>query len=398
MGDIVQHVKKIRLPFWLFCCIFFPLYFIIENHNHRFDLCDFKVYYLAAQNLLAHQPIYHQIFGQASGFYKYSPVALLFFVPFAFLPYMVAASAYFALLSLFIFLTIKKITTFAQALSGKPASGAAPYLVLLIGGTQFFRELHVGNINAILLYLCMIALELLWKNKKIASGMIFGLVILFKPHFAVVLPLLLFFRLPVSFLAAIGTAVAGVVVPMAVFGFGGDLAVHREWLSAMAQHNTTEELIKAPNTLHHLVSVFIHGGFSGMNTLITFGGLALIYGILLFLAGRDKTRVNNSSFMTLAFLVCIAAIPNITFTDTEHFLLLLPLAGYLVNVFSGENTRTKLLTICAFVMYGGNWFDVWGRTLSDTIERVGILGIGNALIIGLALFVWTRRSHLTPSA
>jgi hypothetical protein len=397
MDVIVQYVKKIRLPFWLFCCIFFPLYFIIENHNHRFDLCDFKVYYLAAQNLLAHQPIYHQVFGQASGFYKYSPVVLLFFIPFAFLPYMVAASVYFAIVSLFMFLTIKKIATFAQALSGKPASGAVQYLLLLIGGTQFFRELHVGNINTMLLFLCMIALELLWKNKKITSGMIFGLVILFKPHFVVLLPLLLFFRLPVSFLAAIGTAVAGVVVPMAAFGFGGDLAVHREWLSAMAQHNGSEELIKAPNTLHHLVSIFIHGGFTGMNTLITAFGLALIYGIILFLAGRDKTRVNNSHFIALAFLVCIAAIPNITFTDTEHFLLLLPLVGYLVNVFSGENTWAKLLMICAFVMYGGNWFDVWGRTLSDTIERVGILGIGNALIIGLALFVWTRRSHLISS-
>jgi hypothetical protein len=385
INTALARVKSIRIPFGWFCLAFFCLFYCIQNHNHRFTMSDFKVYYSAAQNLLSHKPIYSQAFGLSSGLYKYSPVALLAFVPFSVLPFFWAATLYFTLLAFFIFLTIKKIRSFAQSLDPqKTLSSSFPYLILLIGGAHFYRELHLGNINTILLFLAMVSFELLQRGKKIPSGILLGIIVLFKPHFAIVLPVLLIFELATPFVISIGTIIIGATVPIFYFGFQGNLRMHKEWLLTMVGHNTPEELIKAPNTLQHVVSLFVNNGFSGMNALTTLCAAAFMYGLIFVLKNSYPNRFVGGG-RALPFFLCIAAIPNITFTDTEHFLLALPLVGAVLYLFSRQTTILKIIIVVAFALYGGNWHDVWGNALSNAIERAGILGIGNAMIIALAL-------------
>jgi hypothetical protein len=391
-------MKKIRLPFAWFCLVFFPLFYSVENHNHRFNLSDFKVYYMAAQNLAAHKPVYHQVFGEGSGFYKYSPVVLLVFLPFTLLPYFYAASLYFAVLSIFVFLAVKKAGMPGGVLTSSKIPGTVPYLLLLIAGAHIFRELHMGNVNAVLLYFCMVAVGLLAGGKAVASGVLLGTVMLFKPHFVVLVPLLLIFKRPVSLIAVLSTIAAGVGLPALRFGLHGTIGLHKEWLSAMMDHNAPGELILAPNTLQHLVSAVVPTTFPGIDALVTVAGFLVLYAALFFLMRGDVTDEEKKTGMVLSFFACIAAIPNLTFTDTEHFLLLLPLIGFVLANFSGLPSGLKALAVIAFVMYGGNWFDVWGRTLSDAMGRAGVLGIGNALVIGVALTGWTRIRVSTPAS
>jgi hypothetical protein len=166
----------------------------------------------------------------------------------------------------------------------------------------------------------------------------------------------------------------------------------------MMDHNAPGELILAPNTLQHLVSAVVPTTFPGIDALVTVAGFLVLYAALFFLMRGDVTDEEKKTGMVLSFFACIAAIPNLTFTDTEHFLLLLPLIGFVLANFSGLPSGLKALAVIAFVMYGGNWFDVWGRTLSDAMGRAGVLGIGNALVIGVALTGWTRIRVSTPAS
>ena len=64
----------------------FPvLYLVLLFINQRFQLSDFNVYYGAADALMNGEQVYGKSFGLSSGFYKYSPEALVPFLPFAFL-------------------------------------------------------------------------------------------------------------------------------------------------------------------------------------------------------------------------------------------------------------------------------------------------------------------------
>ena len=178
--QIPAFIRKFQLPFSLFCVGFFLLFFMIQNHNHRFGLCDFYVYYHAAQNMLAGLPIYHIAFGEASGFYKYSPFALFAFVPISLLPSFAAQTLFFVFLSFVIYKTILEIGWFSCLISGKRISAVFPYLVLLVGGAHFYRELSLGNINSVLILGCLLSGKLLLQNHRFAPGIIIGAVILFK--------------------------------------------------------------------------------------------------------------------------------------------------------------------------------------------------------------------------
>jgi len=55
-----------------------------------------------------------------------------------------------------------------------------------------------------------------------------------------------------------------------------------------------------------------------------------------------------------------------------------------------------MLSVIAFVLYGGNIRDMVGKTISAWMTTNGILGLGNMMIVILALIVW-RKVRQNPS-
>ena len=139
--------------FYIILLMFFLLFFASQWVNSRFWLNDFKVYYLAMKNFFNGESIYGVPFGLESGYYKYSPAALIPFGIFYFIPFKIAAIIYYSLVSFFIFFIfrntyniIAKLFKFEINLS---------YIVLLLSFliviNHIYRELHLGNVNAFLL-------------------------------------------------------------------------------------------------------------------------------------------------------------------------------------------------------------------------------------------------------
>ena len=179
-----------------------------------------------------------------------------------------------------------------------------------------------------------------------------------------------------------------------------------EWLGEMAKHNAS--LIYAGGDNYNAVDTvysFLHrAGFKHViaapNPLETYAMLAVIAGAFGLLVLWNLRRGDGKGFV-FEYLLLIALVPSITLTDTEHFLLALPLVAFLIHhlVPRADPRWLALVAVPVLFGYGGNWEDALGP-VSDWMIHHGVLGIANVglLLLSVFLFLRDRRSNFVPPA
>src|SRR5688572_7943528 len=147
---------KLYLPFIVFATVLFAAVFTIEKINERFWLNDFKVYYSAAQALINGEQVYGISFGLDTGFYKYSPFVAMLFVPYTFFSFETAALIHFAVLCAATVLTIiilgRLIGRYFIPVKTRTENVLISFALACIL-LHLVRELHLGNIYMLLLFL-----------------------------------------------------------------------------------------------------------------------------------------------------------------------------------------------------------------------------------------------------
>ena len=380
--------------------------FVIEQINGRFWLNDFRVYYGAGGALLAGDPLYGVAHGLDSGFFKYAPVLALFYAPFSLLPYGLAASLQFALIAFaFVDGSIRVDRMIRERFMLDKAPNYWPlFITALVCVVHLHRELHLGNINMILLWVLLVALDKMNTGRTTIASILIGLAILAKPHFIVLLPLFFAFGKYRQLGVALITMIVGIVAPALVLGPMRTIALHGEWLNAMAEHNaaliyTHGDDLRAVNTVYSLVHRGFIKYFMAPSNLEAYGLLLGIAGIggagVLWLQSRIKDR---EKLFNMSFLVLVALVPSITLTDTEHFLFALPLVAYLVHHLFPKPVPAWLIwpAIVTLFAYGGNWEDALG-TLSGHMIHFGVLGMGNVALIVLCIYLFLRSNQIQRS-
>ncbi|MBX2979818.1 MAG: DUF2029 domain-containing protein [Flavobacteriales bacterium] len=374
------------------------LLLIVEHINGRFWLNDFRVYYGAAQALLNGTPLYGVAYGLDSGVFKYAPAMALLYTPLALLPYGVAATIqYLGITAAFIAALILADRILRERLlGGKPSLHAVLLLTALVGIVHLHRELHLGNINAMLLCLLLLTLNALLQGREKAAGLLLGLAILAKPHFAVLLPLLVLHgRYRVLTITTV-VVLAGLLAPALLVGLDGNATLLGQWLDVMREHNSA--LIYTAGDDHRAVNTvysFLHRALlhlfmepSAMEAYLLLGIIALAFGAFVL---WNKLRKVPEAF-PFEFLLLLALVPSITLTDTEHFLFALPLVAWTMHhLLPKAGARwLPLVAIPLLFGYGGNWEDALGP-LSDRMVQAGVLGIANAGLLLLGVVLFARR-------
>jgi hypothetical protein len=381
--------------------------FVSQLLNGRLGMADFQVYHSASKAFIAGDQVYGKAFGLSSGFFKYSPFSLLVFAPLAMLPFAAAKVIYFFILggaSLFCFLFLGKMVSriFFGRLSF--ASQLVPFLALAITGSHLFRELSLGNVNMLLLFVFSWSFHLLLKDKQIPAGIWIAVGILIKPHFLLLLPLLLFRKKFKTLLAFGITLLAGLLLPLIFKGFSGTLLLSRQWIQAMQAHNA--DMMDYPNTIYALLYKFpIRYLWPGAGREFVLALLVLI--ALLFLAllmghlkrektesGPDEKEALESGNFAFEYFFIIALIPNITATDTEHFLFSLPLILFVFAYFLEFRFKAAAagLLIISFFSYSSHGTDILGKPLADWSEQNGLCGLGNLIILFCSLVLFRKRT------
>lgn len=380
--------------FTAFAAFMILLIFTVEHINGRFWLNDFKVYYMAAKALLGGEQVYGIPFGESSGLYKYSP-----FVLFAVFPYMpfsfeTAAVFHFFVLGLVI-VSVFYVTwdIFSRHLLRETPKNlnlliSLAFVCVLI---HFVKELHLGNINVVLLLLCCLSLRALLNSKNVLSGILFGLVVLTKPFFLIlILPLL--FRKKWSALAGLGgTLLAGFLIPSVFFGFSKTVFLYKEWIYNIFAHNAT---YPGHNSMQYLLHYYINPGIPNEFQYVIIAGGGLLFLIMHYFNRKYEIRNENSAQsqgagLIMEWFVLVAVLPNLVKTDSEHFLCSLPLIMLIIfYLASKRQIMPIILFIILIFFYGANSNDVLGSELSDRLFNMGLIGISNMFIIAMSLAIF----------
>ncbi len=391
--EILKKTVSENKWFILFSVFFFCLIFTLENINGRFWLYDFKVYYLAAKALVSGNQVYGIPFGLDTGFYKYSPFTLLTFTPYCLFPFFTASCIHFTVISfatILSVLAIQKILTHSVFSINLQKKNLIMSISIICIVRHLFRELHMGNVNIIIVMLLSSGLLLSLKNKSLLSGILIGLAIMIKPYFIILLLPMFFYKKTKTILSVGITILFSISITFLILGFSNSINLHKNWLTAMLGHNS---YITSNDTLQSIFNYYFNAGLSNSFQLYVLIFVVITYSLFTLFSKKIQQTLtipdNNKQLpFVIGYFVLFAVIPNILLTDTEHFLFSLPLILFLLNyLFISKNYLSVCLFVLLIFFYSGNSSDIMGNELADKIDKMGLLGISNILLIIFSLRV-----------
>ena len=361
-------------------------YLVLEWYNGRAQMADFRVYYDAANALIHGDTLYGKAFGVSSGFYKYSPFACIPFIPLALLPYGIASVFYYLLTTAAIIwfsLRVSKVVSGSETLN----TLTLPILTGLFLIDHLERELHLGNINLLLLIALFESYVLLKSNRNAKGGALYGLVLLFKPHFLLLLPYLIWKKRILAVSSCFAVIGLGLLIPAAALGWQQNVQLLQQWAHAMSDHNIALQL--SPNTIYGLINhAFMYGNAGAWLVLSCLVAVASWFAFLIVRNDRLAGARWSSDVRFTEYFLLVALVPNLVHTDTEHFMWVWPmlaLAIYGAMQTDGEWRKTRIaLLALAFIPFALNSPDIVGSKIRLLFDEGG-LGVANVLILVCAL-------------
>ena len=380
--------------FTVFVAVVCILNLVLNTINGRFWLSDFKVYYMAAKNLLSGGQVYLLSFSDGSGFYKYSPFTLFFFLPYCIFNYTVASIIHFFILSFsfwYTFLIIRKILTDFFAKGSAKHEGLLLSLSFFCILLHLVRELYLGNINIVLLLLCALALRDYLSGKPFWGSILFGIVLLTKPFFLILIIPLIFRKQWKALLWLSLILITGLLLPFLFPGPEKSFILYSAWIKTMLIH---DQGFPGMNSLVYILQYYFSRElpYYVEYIIILIAGTAVSFFILMNLRKEHKSlkmkEYANRNFIFEWFII-LALIPNLVKTDSEHFLNSAPILIFIIY-YIGTTRKYWLIPVMIILIfcYGGNSTDLLGKTLSMNLFSMGLLGISNIFIIFLSFFLY----------
>jgi hypothetical protein len=368
------------------------LYYVLEWYNGRAQMADFRVYYDAANALLHGNTLYGKAFGVSSGFYKYSPFACIPFIPLAVLPYSIASVIYYGVTAAAIIFFSVRVSTYLQGTSANQRL-LLPLLAGLFLIDHLERELHLGNINLLLLIALFETFIALKSNQNIRGGVFYGLVLLFKPHFVLLLPYFIWKKRFKTVAASVASVAFGLFLPAVALGWKENMSLLNKWFGAMSDHNLA--LQRSPNTIYGLLNnTFLDGQAGSWLIAVTLLLVAVLVAIFILRNDRIAGEKWSTNLRYQEYFLLIALVPSLVHTDTEHFMWIWPLLALSIYGLLNKDVKQTWLGIIllalAFIPFAINSPDLVGNRLQLLFDEGGI-GLGNLLIIAAALMVNKRQ-------
>ena len=374
-------------------CLFFGLMLLVEMSNGRFWLNDFKVMYSAAEAYLNGEQIYGKPFGLMTGFYKYSPFTMLLFVPISLLPFEVASVIHFACIGFVTLITIvfldRLVRNYFKSFRKKNYWNYLAILLFIL--IHMVRELHLGNINMILMFLLSLSLFFTLQKRAILSGLFLAIVILAKPYFLIIGLALLVNNKYKAVYSTASWVLGFIALSFLIIGLNDGLNLYSDWIKAMLAH---DNYLSSPNTLLSILNQYTGIQIDTSYAFFLLGLVVLLISGFYFQL-RNSIQEDNVASKERTFIIhyfiLIACVPSILTTDTEHFLFALPLLIILFLHFLRNDFLPVTCFVILIVMYGSNSTDLLGDNLSNAYHQWGILGISNFLILTASMTLFYRE-------
>jgi hypothetical protein len=327
------------------------------------------------------------------------------FIPVSLLPFAYAKILHFFVLSACIAYAVIYISNFIHR-TYFPDLGAkfitrTQYLLMLICLLQFYFELHLGNLNIILLLLVVLSLAAMINGNHLMAGILMALAIFLKPHFVLLLPVLVLRKQYRTLLYFSLAVLLFLVLPALFIGISKNISLHQGWLGTMLHHNKAP--IKGFDTIYSLIFRiysdyvdYIPGRwFTGTIFATVYSACCLLILTNRFSEKKKASMTDPQQNMVFEYLLVLALIPNLMVTDFEHFMFSAPLIAFMLMYLYSQKDKVLLLvlTVLSFLLYGGNLREVVGTSVSSWMTGHGMLGLGNLVIISLSVYIFLLSSR-----
>lgn len=382
----LKKIPRAQVYFGIFFILFVALMEFVEIKNHKFWTNDFEVYYGATKDYFSGNNSYIKNYGLDTGFFKYPPTTLYFFGLAILFKYFFAQIIHILILSISFLISIfllKKVIFIDSEKSQKSTFGIY-FLGFVFIVIHMAREFHMGNVNLILLGLFSLGLWYLKQHKQLHVAIFWSIMVVLKPIVILAFIPLFFLKQWKTMLYMILLGLIFLAIPIAFSGWTGNRILWKDWFASVAKHG---EYLSSENSLTYLTEFYLKIKSAWIPSLI--GLVVLVSAMLISIVKGRKTNRD----IIIWSIVLLAFTPNFFVTDTEHFVLSLPLL--LLLIFELNQSKKSLywiMFILLIIPFSLNSNDILGRSISDFIDEIGLMGISNMGFICLFLFLYFKQN------
>lgn len=375
--SILKKIPRGYYFFGIFAFLFVGLMVFVEMKNGKFWTNDLRVYTAATRHFFQGGNPYKIPYGLGSGYFKYAPTNIYFFTTISFLHFIWAQLLHTLVLVLSLIISVSLLHRHFIFRNEKRRMGLL-YLFFVFIAVHLVREVHLGNVNLILMFLFVAGLIAYKEGKENLLVLTWSFMLLLKPIVIIVVVPMVFLMMwkAVSKMAFLGLLFF--LIPFIHMGSKG-FTLWQGWITALSGH---EDTYASTNCLRYLSAYYFNTDSAWTPSLI---GLGMI--LMLMVLDRMKSSVDKAYFWSWS-AVLLAFTPNFFVTDTEHFLLSLPMIILLVSEILRSENRWRWLPFTVLMIgYSLQSNDLWGKALSAHMSELGVLGLSNLGLIAFFIFV-----------
>jgi alpha-1,2-mannosyltransferase len=333
---------------------------------------DFQVYWTAGSRAARAEPLYRT--ADEAYQFKYFPAFAVMAIPLAAIPLPVAKAFWFGA-SVGALLLLLRLIVFVPPESRRPAWWLV--LVSLVAlGKYYAEDLVLGQINIVLTLVATGAIVALASGREALAGGLVALAVVIKPYALILVPWLVArWRARSIMTAAIGLA-AAVVLPSAIYGMEGAIALHRDWWRTVS--DTTA------GTLTHSDNVSLAAMYTKWLGTGAAAGWAAATGAALLLAAalviRARHRVPHPDGLEAALLLTLT--PLLSPQAWDYVVIVsTPAIVYLANYHDRLPRSLRPLSVAAVAVIGLTLFDLLGRRLHYALMDLSVITLGFLVVI-----------------
>ncbi len=378
--------KKTRYILFLLLCLLLIAVYIFWV---RKDMSDFSVCYQGGKRIVSGETLYRPSDGHLQ--YKYSPSAAVFFSVFALLPQEAAKLLWYAMeLVLLWAVFVVSYGLLPHKLKTKTFIIGLSFLILL----KFTaREIELGQVNILIIFLLIMALVALLNKKDTVAGLLWGVSLLFKPYAFVFLPYFFLKKRLKLILIGIGVVLVGLFLPSLFYGIKGNFIVLDEWQQSLSL--STSFLLDAYDnaSLYAFFMKIFPSGRSDLAWVFIWGSSLVLGAAFLWMmwkgkeAGLEKPEVLEFSYL------CIL-IPFLSPLGWNYnYLFSLLAVVILLNCIGSFASLGKSLLIVNFVVIGASLMETLGEKAFRFYTGYSLVVVNYMIVLFFLLYLRIRAAR-----
>jgi hypothetical protein len=346
-------------------------------------MADFEVYWRGASRAAAAEPLYRA--DDEHYRFKYLPAFAVLTIPLSFVPLPAAKVAWFvgsaALLVLFISVSVRLLP------ERRRSSALLALATVVVLGKFFGHELILGQVNILFGILAASAFLAMRAGHEPLAGALLALTIAIKPYGVLFLPWLAARRKLSSVAAAVVAGLVIALLPVAVYGLGETIALHRAWWDTVTG-TTPSNLLNPDNVSFASMWLKWLGPGTLANTLAIATAVAATAALAFVFLRRGGIAFPEALEGSLLLMI----VPLLSPQGWDYVLLLTaPAIVLLVNYADKLPTGMRVAAIVAALTMGLSLFDAVGREMYAAFMKTAAISVCACVLIAAVCSLRLRK-------